>query len=85
MTPVDPADVRERILTILRKYMSGGATTEGAHDGTTLLEGLGINSARLVDIILDLEDEFGIEVSDREADGVRTVGDAVAAVVAKLS
>ena len=41
-----------------------------------------MNSARLVDIVLEIEDAFGIEVSDDDADKVATVGDAVNLIVA---
>ena len=42
-----------------------------------------MNSARLVDIILDFEDAFDIEVEDEDADAVNTVGDAVQLIAAK--
>jgi acyl carrier protein len=38
-----------------------------------------------VDIILNFEDEFDIEVEDEDADAVNTVGDAVALIQEKLS
>ena len=48
---------------------------------TSLLKDLEVNSARLVDVVLEIEDKFNISVSDRDADTVRTVGDAVSLVV----
>ena len=44
-----------------------------------------MNSARLVDVILNFEDEFDIEVEDEDADAVNTVGDAVSLIEGKLS
>ena len=44
---------------------------------TSIQEDLEVNSARLVDIVLEIEDGFDIEISDDAADRVTTVGDAV--------
>ena len=60
------------------------ALTTINHD-TNILEDLKVNSARLVDVILNFEDEFDIEVEDEDADAVNTVGDAVALIEEKLS
>ena len=46
------------------------------------MKDLEVNSARLVDIVLEIEDTFDIEVSDDDADQVNTVGDAVKLIVA---
>jgi acyl carrier protein len=56
-----------------------------ASDSTRIIEDLGVNSARLVDIILAFEDEFGIEVDDDSADKVRTLGDAVQMIQQKTA
>ena len=48
------------------------------------LADLKVNSARLVDIVLRMEDSFDLEVEDDEADQVRTLGDAVKMILAKL-
>ena len=55
-----------------------------ATESTNILEDLKVNSARLVDVILDLEDEFDIEVEDEDADAVNTVGDAVSLIQSKV-
>ena len=49
------------------------------------VDDLGINSARLVDIVIDMEDKFDIEIADDEADKIMTVGDAVDVVINKVS
>ncbi len=51
---------------------------------SNFLKDLQVSSSRLVDIILAIEDTFGIEVADKEADKVHTVGDAVTLISAKV-
>ena len=41
-------------------------------------EDLGADSLDLVELIMAFEEEFGGEISDEEAQGIKTVGEAVA-------
>jgi acyl carrier protein len=72
----------ERVITILKPFVKDPATLSKATMETSLLKDLEVNSARLVDVVLEIEDKFDISVSDKDADTVRTVGDAVSLVVA---
>ena len=48
------------------------------------IEDLGADSMDTVELIMGLEDEFGLEISDEEAEKIRTVKDAVEYIKAKL-
>lgn len=76
-------EVYERVLKIITPFTKNTDALKSAAASTRILEDLGVNSARLVDIILAFEDEFGIEVDDASADRVRTLGDAVQMISAK--
>lgn len=52
-------------------------------DTASFIDDLGADSLDVVELIMGLEDEFGIEISDEEAEGIRTVGDAVRFISSK--
>ncbi|ARD06614.1 acyl carrier protein [Lactobacillus amylolyticus] len=49
---------------------------------TSFIEDLDADSIDLVEFILQLEDEFGSEIPDEDAEKIKTVGDAVAYIKA---
>ena len=54
-------------------------------DNTQLVDDLNVNSARLVDIILEIEDRFSIRIDDEETDALKTVGGAIDLIVSKTN
>ncbi len=48
------------------------------------IEDLGADSLDTVELVMALEDEFGIEIPDEEAEKIRTVGDAVKFIEDKM-
>ena len=43
--------------------------------GTVLLSDLGLNSFELVELVCEVEEEFGVEIPDRAIGGLKTVRD----------
>jgi len=76
--------VLQKVVEILSKYSKSDIKSDQVTMETSILDDLKINSARLVDIVLDFEDAFDIEVDDEDADKVVTVGDGVTLIMAKL-
>ncbi|MGQ9735216.1 MAG: acyl carrier protein [Thermaceae bacterium] len=48
------------------------------------VEDLGADSLDTVELIMGLEDEFGLEISDEDAEKIRTVQDAVQYIQSRL-
>ena len=74
----------EKVVAILKRYTKNEDALKGVSATTNILEDLRVNSARLVDVILDFEDVFDIEIADEDADGVTTVGDALQLIEARI-
>lgn len=75
-------EVMAKVVEILRPFVKNQSALTQVSLQTSILNDLKVNSARLVDIVLEMEDAFGIAVSDSQADQVKTVGDAVSLVMA---
>jgi len=80
---MDKQQAYEKVIQIITPFVKNQAMLEDVKEDTRILEDLGVNSARLVDIILAFEDDFGIAIDDAAADKVRTVGDAVTMICEK--
>ena len=81
---MDRSEIRAKIVEIIGTYAKDKDALAGASDETNILDDLKVNSARLVDVILDFEDAFDIEVEDEDADSVNTIGDAVELIASRM-
>ena len=70
-------DTKAKLILILQKYTFNKAVWDHATDSSHLIKDLKINSARMVDIILDIEEEFGISVNDDAIEKIQTIRDVV--------
>lgn len=76
--------MRDKLEKIVDTYIPEGEKPEQLSDDMDLMEDLHINSAHLIDIILDIEDAFDIEISDEEAENMLTLRAALHIIAAKV-
>ena len=81
---MDQSEIQERVIKILTPYAKNASALASIAPTTNILDDLEVNSARLVDVVLEFEDAFDIEIADDDVDAVETVGDAVGLIAAKL-
>ncbi len=80
MAPPDAEVLFKQIVDILAPYVPDEDALSQISKESTLLGDLRINSARLIDIVLDFEGSFDMAISDEQLAELKTVGDAVSIV-----
>ena len=72
-------------MDLVRKHLATELEVDPAKiaEGTRFREDLDADSLDLYELVMELEDEYGIRVSEEEAAEIQTVGDAVEFVVAR--
>lgn len=80
---MNDADILETLRERLRELVDG-ELGELTHT-TALRDELGLNSLDAVDLVLELEDAFSIELPDEELTRFETVGDVIEAVKSRLA
>ena len=51
-------------------------------DDASFIDDLGADSLGIVELVMALEEEFGVSIPDEDAEGIKTVGDAIAYIQA---
>lgn len=69
----------EKLKKIIQKEMNLGMETE-IHMESRFVEDLGADSLDVVQIVMAIEEEFGIEIPEDAAEKIRTVGEAAEAI-----
>lgn len=76
--------ILEKLRTIIQQYVDDESALDTITEETHLLNDLNINSIHLVDIILDVEEAFDIEIDDEAAEAMMTVGSALQVIETQL-
>jgi len=67
--------VSDRVRAIIAEQL--GVKLEEVTDWASFIEDLGADSLDTVELVMALEEEFGIEIPDEDAEKMVTVGDAI--------
>ena len=74
-----------KLKTIIAPYVQDEVAFKELTEDTDFVNDLKINSANLVDIILDIEDEFDIRLENEDMEQMLNVKSAMAIVPSKLN
>ena len=69
------ASIEERVKQIIAEQL--GVDEEQVVDNAAFMDDLGADSLDTVELVMALEEEFNIEISDEDAEKILTVNDAV--------
>jgi acyl carrier protein len=73
-----------KLTTIVQPYVQNEEGFENLNEDTDFINDLEINSANLVDIILDVEDEFNIEIDNDSMEKMLSVKATVEVIQTKM-
>ena len=65
----------EKVKDIIEREL--GVEREKLVDGASFIDDLGADSLDIVELVMEFEKEFNIDIPDEEAEKLRTVGDAI--------
>ncbi|NNE76212.1 MAG: acyl carrier protein [Pricia sp.] len=74
----------QKLKDIIKIYLPEDVSVDDITMESHFIDELNINSANLVDIILDVEDEFDITLENEDMDKMQRVEDALKIIEAKL-
>ena len=80
---MDRSEIESRVKSLLVSELGLDAKKVSAE--AKFEEDLEVDSLGVVELLMALEDEFGVKIPDEEAEEIGTVGEAVDVVVAKLA
>ena len=74
-----------KLKTIVKPYIQDEAAFEALSEATNFIDDLKINSANLVDVVLDVEDAFDIRIENEDMEKMVSVKAAMDIVNEKLA
>lgn len=69
------SSTEERVKEIICERL--GVNPDEVTQQSSFIEDLGADSLDIVELVMALEEEYGTEISDEDAENIKTVGDAI--------
>jgi acyl carrier protein len=80
---MDRSELASRLTQVLVDEL--GLDADKISEGANFEEDLEVDSLGVVELLMALEDEFGVKIPDEDAENIHTVGQAIDLVQAKLA
>ncbi|MGI8547108.1 MAG: acyl carrier protein [Gemmatimonadaceae bacterium] len=77
------ADNTEKVKDIIANEL--GVERDKLTDNASFIDDLGADSLDIVELVMEFEKEFNIEIPDEDAEKLRTVGDALSYLNTKVA
>ena len=82
---MDNQEILGKLKLIVTPYVQNKDAYDNLNEDTDFITDLNINSANLVDIILDIEEEFGIDIDNESMEKMINVKSTMEIIETKLS
>jgi acyl carrier protein len=83
--PMENEELINRLKPIVAVYAQNKEALENLSGDTDFISDLKINSANLVDVILDVEEEFNVEIDNQSMEKMLTVQASIDIIKSKLA
>lgn len=77
-------EIISKLKTIVKPYVKNETELDKLSENTDFINDLNINSANLVDVVLDIEEIFDIEIDNESMEKMRDVKSAISVIDVKL-
>ena len=71
----DSTSIKEKVINIVCDQL--GVSKDKVTDATSFVTDLGADSLDTVELVMEFEEEFDINIPDEDAEKIQTVGDAI--------
>lgn len=77
-------NIKTNLINILKKYTLAKDVWKNFNENSSIISDLKINSARIVDIVIDIEEKYNIEITDEELDKLAHFEDILNLIKSKI-
>lgn len=81
---MEKVEVQDKLKEIIKPYVQDKEAFANLSDSSDLLNDLKINSAHLIDVVLDVEEAFDIEIDDDAVEKMTTVKDSIEVIITNI-
>jgi acyl carrier protein len=78
-------DIYDQLKNIIEFYLPEDVSVDSIGPESHLINELNINSSHLIDVVLDVEEAFDIEIKDNELEAMDTVSSAIGIIQIKIN